>query len=146
MQIFIPGIPVPKGSAKAWVNRYTGRAQVTQDNRDKQKPWVSAIQTVIMQHELHFPCKTMAVAVGMQFLFPRPKSHLTSKGALRKGVSPHHVKKPDVDKLTRCVLDALTGIVYTDDSQVAWIKAKKRYAKVDERSGMWLTVEGVEYE
>lgn len=35
--------------------------------------------------------------------------------------------KPDLDKLIRAVLDALTGIVYLDDSQVIGIHASKRY-------------------
>ena len=34
---------------------------------------------------------------------------------------------PDLDKLIRAVLDALTGIVYRDDSQVISIVASKSY-------------------
>jgi Holliday junction resolvase RusA-like endonuclease len=37
------------------------------------------------------------------------------------------VTKPDTDKLIRSVLDALTGIVWTDDSQVVEILARKQF-------------------
>lgn len=39
--------------------------------------------------------------------------------------------KPDLDKLIRAVLDALTGIAYTDDSQVVRILAQKSYGSVE---------------
>ncbi|MFZ2809419.1 MAG: HNH endonuclease [Desulfosalsimonadaceae bacterium] len=32
---FVPGVPIPKGSAKAFYNKKLGRAMVVQDNRDK---------------------------------------------------------------------------------------------------------------
>jgi Holliday junction resolvase RusA-like endonuclease len=36
---------------------------------------------------------------------------------------------PDLDKLIRAVLDALTGIVYLDDAQVVEIQATKSYGE-----------------
>jgi len=60
------------------------------------------------------------------FQFVRPKSHYTAKGALRDA-APRHVGKPDIDKLCRAVLDALTGIAYADDSQVVALDASKVY-------------------
>ena len=37
------------------------------------------------------------------------------------------IVKPDLDKLTRAVLDALTGVVWHDDAQVVRLVAVKRY-------------------
>lgn len=48
--------------------------------------------------------------------------------------------KPDLDKLVRAVLDALTGTAYEDDSQVILIQATKTYA---EKQGVWITIEQV---
>ena len=42
---------------------------------------------------------------------------------------------PDLDKLIRGVLDALTAVVYRDDSQVTRITAQKVYG---ERPGVWI--------
>lgn len=39
--------------------------------------------------------------------------------------------KPDLDKLCRTVLDALTGVAYKDDSQVIGIIANERYGEVE---------------
>lgn len=42
------------------------------------------------------------------------------------------VKKPDVDNVAKAILDAMNGIVYEDDSQVAGLVIKKFYAEKDE--------------
>jgi crossover junction endodeoxyribonuclease RusA len=61
-----------------------------------------------------------AVRVTLAFYLPRPQS-------LPKRVTAH-VKAPDLDKLTRAVFDALTGVVFHDDAQVVDLVATKRYA------------------
>jgi len=54
---------------------------------------------------------------------------------------PDHVYPPeDLDKLCRAVLDALTGILYHDDSQVTNIEASKRRAEQWEEGGVQMTV------
>jgi crossover junction endodeoxyribonuclease RusA len=71
------------------------------------------------------------VSVELTFTFKRPKSHVTSKGTLREGYSEYHVQRPDVDKLSRAILDALTGIAYQDDSQVVTLAATKTWGDSD---------------
>ena len=61
------------------------------------------------------------VRVHVSFYLPKPKS-------APKRTIPH-VKKPDIDKLMRAILDALKGVVWTDDSQVTSISATKDYAE-----------------
>jgi crossover junction endodeoxyribonuclease RusA len=39
-----------------------------------------------------------------------------------------NTKQPDIDKLQRSLFDALTGIVWADDSQVSFVTANKVYA------------------
>jgi len=63
------------------------------------------------------------------FTFARPRSHLTSKGALRKGVPERHIYKPDADNLAKFVMDALNGTYYKDDSQVYALHVVKRYGE-----------------
>ena len=49
------------------------------------------------------------------------------------------IKRPDVDKLTRAALDALTiAGVWRDDSQVAWLSARKVWALGDARTDVEL--------
>ena len=68
-----------------------------------------------------------ALSVELVFFFPRPKSHLTSTGMLKASAPTFRAQRPDVDKLTRAVLDALTGIVYVDDCQVVSLLAQKEW-------------------
>lgn len=71
-----------------------------------------------------------ALSVNITFNMPRPKSHYrTGRNAhlLRDGAPTRPAGRPDVDKLTRAILDALSGIVWRDDSQVVDITASKLY-------------------
>ena len=105
---FVAGIPAPKGSTKAFYNRNLGRAFVTATNNDAQKAWASCVA-----HEA--AAAGLAPTNGPVRL--RLDFHLKRPASLPKRVAAH-LKKPDLDKLVRCVLDALTGIAYQDDSQV----------------------------
>ena len=62
------------------------------------------------------------VLVTILFRFGRPKSH--SKAAR---IDDNHKQKPDLDNLTKAVLDALNGICWADDSQVCQIRASKAW-------------------
>jgi crossover junction endodeoxyribonuclease RusA len=59
-----------------------------------------------------------------EFQLPYPTSSIRK---YQMGWLPH-TKKPDVDKLMRALLDALTGIVWKDDSQVCYATVNKVYA------------------
>ena len=127
IRVIIPGVPVPKGSATAFYNKSLGRAMVVQSNAAKQKPWASMI-AVMARDKWSFGPVTTPVRLDMIFVMPRPKSHLRANGTVKDAfVRRDHTSKPDVDKLARCVLDALTGVVYADDSQVVGINASKCY-------------------
>lgn len=62
------------------------------------------------------------VSLDILFCFERPKSNK------RKFFT---VKKADLDKLQRTILDSLSGIVYEDDCQVTEIHASKVYADMN---------------
>lgn len=128
---FVAGVPAPKGSTRAWVAG--GRAVVTEAN-PQTRPWVALVQDAALQEGRPVLARTVPVAVVLEFVLPRPAS-------LPKKVT-HHLKKPDLDKLTRAVLDALTGVVWTDDSQVAGVEARKRYPQDGEPTGVTVTIVG----
>jgi crossover junction endodeoxyribonuclease RusA len=127
LRIFVPGVPVPKGSKKAFaVGR---RAFTVEQNEKKQKPWASLITLAAQQQKPEL--LTEAVAVMLVFYMPRPKHHYRSgkHASELKPDSPqwHTSGGKDVDKLTRCVLDALTSVAYVDDTQVCQLDARKLY-------------------
>lgn len=72
------------------------------------------------------------VRVSITFLFARPAGHYrrgANAAELRPAAPAHPATRPDIDKLTRAVLDALkTGGAYHDDGQVTDLDVRKRYA------------------
>jgi len=69
------------------------------------------------------------VAVDLHFTVPRPKT------LPRKVIWP--IKRPDIDKLARAVLDGLVyGGVLGDDSQVVTLIAHKHYATPEALPGV----------
>jgi crossover junction endodeoxyribonuclease RusA len=120
---FCAGIPAPKGSTRSFMAR--GRI-VTKNANERTKPWQSAIGWSAAQAGL-----TPAggpVSLAMTFYMPRPKGHHRANGEVKPSAPAKPDRKPDLDKLVRCVLDALTGIAYVDDSQVSDIRAHKAWA------------------
>jgi len=111
------GIPQPKGSTKAFVVK--GRAITTSDNT-KLKPWHEVVAYAAQAHRPKGGIIRGAVAVELSFYLLRPKSVSEKK-------RPHHTVKPDIDKLARGVLDALKGVIYSDDSVVVDLHPRKAY-------------------
>ena len=120
MRFFVAGTPVSKGSAKAFVVK--GKAVVTQDNAAAQKPWASSISWLAHQAMQGRKPTLGPVEISLIFTMPRLQSHYgtgRNSGKVKDGAPVWHTSKPDLDKLVRCVKDALTGVVWKDDSQVA---------------------------
>lgn len=81
------------------------------------------------------------VVVVLSFYLPRPMLHRTKAGELAPrfvNAKPDHA--PDLDKLARAALDAMSGIVFFDDGQVVNLLASKKY---DEgQGGLMVSVAG----
>lgn len=123
----VAGIAVPQGS-KA-VNRATGR--MFESNKGNLMPWR---QDVIAQaRQAHHDDPILGPAyVTLRFSFRRPKSHYgtgRNAGVVKLSSAAEHITKPDIDKLTRAVLDALTiAGIWRDDAQVCDLTVKKVYS------------------
>ena len=72
-----------------------------------------------------------AVQLELTFVLVKPKTV--------KRIYPF--VRPDLDKLCRAVLDALTGIAYKDDQQVVSLFATKSYG---ERAGVFILLTELE--
>ena len=128
-RFFSPGTPVPKGSIRAFVPKGWTRPVLTSTSGQPLKAWQSSVTYTAMQNGLK--ATDAAVSLDIGFVMPRPKS-------MPKRVT-QHVKKPDIDKLARSVLDALTGVAYQDDSQVVLLTCRKQYT-TDGKTGAWISV------
>jgi len=94
------------------------------------KAWRDQVRFIAQQAFIGAEPFNGAVEVLLNFRLPRPKSHYrTGRFAhvLRDDAPIWVTTRPDVDKLARAILDALTGVGYCDDSQVASLAPTKRY-------------------
>lgn len=66
--------------------------------------------------EVPYP-RGVALEARLSFVYARPK----------KPTYPSPQGRPDIDNLTKLVLDALNGVAYADDAQVIRLTATKRY-------------------
>jgi Holliday junction resolvase RusA-like endonuclease len=62
--------------------------------------------------------------------FPIPKSWPAARKQKAATSLVWHVAKPDGDNIMKAVGDGLNGIVWKDDSQIAFAKITKQYAEV----------------
>ncbi|MFI6215655.1 RusA family crossover junction endodeoxyribonuclease [Nocardia brasiliensis] len=123
--LFVPGDAAPQGS-----KRHVGGGRMVESSK-LVGPWRERV--ALAAHRHGFPVLTGPVSVALEFVRPRPVS-------TPKRRTPPAVKKPDLDKLTRAILDALTGIAFGDDAQVTEILARKRLAEIGETPGVWIAV------
>lgn len=70
------------------------------------------------------------VVVRLALTFPRLKAHVRRDGSLRPGAPSWMATYPDIDKAARACLDALSGVVFGDDKQVAELFVRKVYGPV----------------
>lgn len=125
-KVNVEGIPASKGSYRPVNGRTkTGRRVTRLIPMDKkEKPWrdsiVKAVQATDKWRQFREQSEGKGLYVSYDFRLPKPKT-----------VSRYQpTVKPDIDKLVRCVNDALTdSAVIEDDSRIVGILAEKRYAE-----------------
>lgn len=140
ISFYAPGAPQSKGSAKGFYNQKLGRVIITNDNT-RAKPWAAVVTLLAREAMAGRAPIEGPVRVQLGFCFQRPKAHFTRRG-LRPDAPSLVSKKPDVDKVTRTVLDAITmAAVWGDDAQVAELIVEKRYA---DQPGVRVLVERAE--
>lgn len=123
----VRGLPVAQGSARAFIAN--GRAFVATEGNRTRSPlgaWRGAIAAEAREAMGDEPAMDGPVSVRIVFRMPRPKSHYLKAG-LRPSAPSWHSSKPDIDKLTRAVLDAITVVAIRDDSQVVRLIVSKTY-------------------
>lgn len=85
--------------------------------------WKAAVAAAARVAWRHGP---LADPFHLDFLFVMP---LAAAGPTRVYAGT----RPDIDNLNKAVMDALTGVVYEDDSQVVSVRASKVFARLGER-------------
>lgn len=120
----VDGLPASQGSLRAFVVK--GRPVVTHDS-SRTRPWREAVKYAALQARGdRAPSSDRPLVLQLQFRLPKPAGYATRTPRQRaRWLWPW--RKPDLDKLVRAVLDALTGILFSDDAQIVRIEAEKAY-------------------
>ena len=145
IELFVNGKPRTAGSKSAFFNKKTGKIIVAPAGK-YQKPWMEMVRWAAI--EKGYNGKFIlegAIKLTIEFTFRRPKSHFKKNGELTKSAHPYHTTKPDLTKLTRAVEDALTGLIWIDDSQIIVQATLKRYMtnNAGEAEGCYVKIEEI---
>lgn len=141
----VRGIPAPQGSKRAFRNRHSGRVALVESSKrvaswrsDVRDAALDAMRIVVGARQggdsgigVEMDPLAVPVVVGLAFRFPRPKGHYGSgrnATSLKPSAPLHPAGKPDLDKLARAILDAITSIVIADDALVVLLVTTKTYA------------------
>ncbi len=125
----VRGLPVPQGSKVPGVTK-EGKPYLRDVKPKALADWRNAIAVAASDVMATDPLLDDAVRVRAEFILPRGKSVKRRHPAVR----------PDLDKLTRALLDACTGVVYRDDALVVYLSISKAYG---DAPGVHVTIEEV---
>lgn len=134
ISLFVEGEPYPQGSKTAIL--IGGKCRVIESKGKgtaKHKKWRKLVSDRASSHAtersltaLDGPCQ-----VELVFYLPKPPSRPKNNWLV-------HVK-PDIDKLSRSVLDSITGNLIVEDSRVSVLYARKEYA-IDRPAGVQIKI------
>ena len=135
--IDVVGHPVPQGSKTAFISKSTGRPMVKDNSAIGLGNWRAAISLKAIAERAGSGPLTGPLSVILHFRLKRPAFHLGAKGNVKASAPSRPDVRPDIDKLARAVLDALTDAkVWGDDSQVVTLTANKWFADSAEPEGV----------
>jgi Holliday junction resolvase RusA-like endonuclease len=117
LRFLVTGEPRPQGSMTAVYNRRLKVARV----RHVAAPALSAWRVEVANAARHAGAEKWTGPIGLRISF-----------AIKPPIDRRHgyPKSPDLDKLVRAVMDALTGVCYVDDSQVVKLRTSKSWRAV----------------
>jgi Holliday junction resolvase RusA-like endonuclease len=133
--LVIPGTPIPQPRQRHTI--VCGHVQNYTPTRDPVNAFKATCRLTWHNH-----CPDTLPIVGpvylsADFVLPKPQSKTLKRDAGRRIWCD---SKPDVDNLLKSLLDALTGLAWQDDKQIAMIRASKTYAASTESPHVEVTI------
>jgi Holliday junction resolvase RusA-like endonuclease len=141
---------IPRRRDGSMVTRRDGAPMVvTKDTNPKQEQAQRDLATtaLVARSEAGEGVWLSPVVVTMRFYFDRNKGHYgtgRNAGVIKESAPAHPVTAPDLDKLERQVLDALTGVIVRDDQQVVQALSSKHYVEGDQPARTEVEVSAIE--
>jgi Holliday junction resolvase RusA-like endonuclease len=127
LELAVHGVPAPQGSKRILNGHLVESSRQLTTWREDVKLAALRAREDTPSWERDYP----AILVSLHFVLARPKSHYLHRvggSVLRENAPQLHTHMPDLDKLVRSTLDALTAAgIYADDARVAELFAQKLY-------------------
>lgn len=141
--IFIPGEPIAQPRHKF---RVVGKGQSAiavpyLPSKHAVHAWKQSIALLYRSNGGAPKIESGPVQVSLGFVLCRPDSYTTKRGPNDR---EWHDRRPDPDNLAKAALDALKGIAWRDDAQIARLSIGKVMASATELPGMWIEVAKIE--
>lgn len=130
LQFSVPGEPKPQGSKRGFVTKH-GKVALVEQAGKPLKEWRNTIATFATRARIEHGWEAYTQGpIGVSLVF-----------AMRKPIRPRFPTpafRPDIDKLTRAVLDGLTDAhVWQDDGQVVSLRVEKIYGQPGVNIRLW---------
>lgn len=103
---------------------------------------LSFLQAYPEWHTQYLADKSVKVLIEVYFAIPKSYSKRKHKEAAAGALLPQI--KPDCDNIAKNICDALNGVVYPDDKQIATLIVRKKYTAHDERVEVTIDIEEME--
>lgn len=118
LEFFLPVTPLPQGRPRFSVKR--GKRLIYEPVESKKlKQRIKMLASYYVREKLGTLCDSMdPCSLRLIFVLNRPISRTSS---------PFPNTKPDIDNLCKLVLDALSGVLYRNDSAIIALQAFKQY-------------------
>lgn len=135
-KFFVRGEPVAKGRPKFTTRGGFVRA-ITPEKTANYETLVKLSFQEQCPEAVPFPKdKPLYVSIAAHFRIPKSASRKKAEAMRNHDIPP--TKKPDCDNIAKIICDALNGIAYYDDSQIAKLEVSKFYG---DEPGVYVWIE-----
>jgi len=134
VSFYVPGLPISQGS-----KRHVGGGRMIESSK-KLAPWRALVSEVAAKEMNGRRLFDEPLWMAATFGFWRPQAHYRSgqyADQLKPSAPEQPMTYPDIEKLVRAINDAIEGIVFRNDSQVARLFAEKLYRT---SLGAWVVI------
>lgn len=137
IQFSIRCLPIAQPRPRA-TSGFGGHARIA--GFDHRHPITAFKEAIRQAAEKGFPGPLLEcpVSVKVVLCFPRPGRLIWKTKPM---VREWHDCRPDAENVGKAVLDAITGVIWKDDSQVAHLDIKKFYCAKDETPGVVVNID-----
>ena len=116
-----------KGKARPRMNTLTGTTYTPTNTKEYEE---LIKQYFKVKYPRYVPMENrVKVLIKAYFKIPKNTSKKNEELMLNGNISP--TKKPDIDNITKIVLDALNKMAFKDDNQITKIEVEKNYSSVE---------------